>query len=73
MDTAARLSTRVAGDGREEFPNASKIKYPGQRRPLIVRVCACGCGKQFKTTHPKKIYLDDTHRMRAWRAQRVEM
>ena len=43
--------------------------FSGDRRPKLSKVCACGCGESFTTTHPDKIYKTDAHRKRADRAR----
>jgi hypothetical protein len=38
--------------------------FSGKRRPTIKKVCACGCGKTFRTTFPDKTTINDAHRKR---------
>jgi hypothetical protein len=38
--------------------------FSGKKRPVLTKVCACGCGQKFKTTFPDKTTKNDAHRKR---------
>ena len=39
-------------------------QFTGKHRPLLERMCACGCGETFKTTFPNKTTINAAHRKR---------
>lgn len=45
------------------------MKFSGERRPRIRKLCACGCGEYFDTTFPNKTTKDEAHRKRLSRAK----
>jgi hypothetical protein len=45
--------------------------FTGVRRQLVTKVCACGCGWEFTTTHPDKVYFDNRHRQHAYDKKKI--
>jgi hypothetical protein len=46
---------------------ANSFAFTGRHHPKVRRLCACGCGQSFITTHHDKFHVNTAHRMRKYR------
>ena len=40
--------------------------FTGQRRAKITRLCACGCGRKFRTRNTARFYVNNVHKQRRY-------
>jgi hypothetical protein len=45
----------------------TETQFTGQHRPVLTKACECGCGETFTTTEPRKKYVNNAHRVQAFR------
>jgi hypothetical protein len=45
--------------------------YPGKKRkPVVTKICACGCNQKFKSSNAKKKFKNKAHKQKYYRALR---
>ena len=74
MANDASMSAQVANNQRtitRTIRNDKRNLFTGKRRPKIKKICPC-CNKQFTTTDPRKLYKNETHRKRMYRARMAD-
>jgi hypothetical protein len=68
------MQSRARGNTPGRNPRGDRAEHPprfsGNRRPILERMCACGCNETFKTTFPDKLYLNGAHKQRHYRKLR---
>lgn len=50
-----------------ETSAADGIEFTGERGQRFERVCKCGCGKSFTTSHTDKMYFNKAHKQKHYR------